>query len=209
MIIGLRKSIATGMLQVLQTAFACNAQTAIGTWTDDGGYTRSVTVRGAWSTEPEVYPLLSVQARLGRIRGSVGHMVKRNRIVKGQLSLPVYGGVLEGVAIRTTVKTASEDEREQLADLVYEYLWSGVNSASVPYFKMLSNRGIVITDQQSDEFSEQRQQTEEARAPVVFIATLTTLARVEFTAQVSGTALASITLNPVTLTAPSFPLTTE
>lgn len=208
MIPGLTKQIAVGMLEVLQVAFACDASTAVGSWTDDGGYTRTVTVQGVWSPNPTTYPQIVVQARLARQRGAAGHLMRVAPIAKGSIPVLIYGGILTDVRIRTTVRTASEDEREQLSDLVFQTIWAGANTYGVPFWKMLKNRGISITDQLDDATSQINQDADPAHGPQVFENVLTTAARVFYSSSTTPLGLQTITLNPVTLGVPPFTVQT-
>src|SRR5690348_12345596 len=146
MVPGLRKQIAIGFLQVLGAAFNVPAGSNTGTWTDDGGYARTVNLRGMWAPAAETLPEFAVQARLPRFRPPAGHLLKLSTLASGQLRAPVYGAVMEQVRIRCLVAASTEDEREQLSDAVTDVLWSGVNASNVPYAAMLQNRGLTITE---------------------------------------------------------------
>lgn len=207
MVPGLRKQVAIAFLQVLGVAFNVPANSNTGTWTDDGGYARTVNLRGMWSPATETLPEFAVQARLPRFRPPAGHLLKMSTLAKGQTHAPVYGAVMDQVRVRCLVVAQTEDEREQLSDAITDVLWSGVNASNVPYATMLQNRGVTILESLDDVYRELRAQEDPAHGPVIYYNDMGFLARVQFVYQPTVTAVSAVTVVP-TLLGVSFDLTT-
>lgn len=170
---GFRKSIGLTAAAVLQQAFGAPANSPTGTWTDDGGYTRSVTIRGSWSTEPAAYPLVYCYAvrRGGRSMPAGGRLTQTKR------------GGIQPITLHIVVRTqggAGEDEREQLSDLVNDTLEAGSNSAHVPWANVLMSQGIELLEPGADRYSELRQDVDPAHGSVVYVNDTTYNARAEF-----------------------------
>ena len=208
MIPGLRKQLATAMIQVLNVAFEATTATD-GTqtahWTDDGGYARTLTIRGAWSTEPSAYPQIAIYAERGTYTPPSGGALKVTTLVKGQPMAPVLGGILEDSRLHCCVRTqggAAEDEREQLSDLLDDLLDCGVNASGVSFRAMLQNRGVTLKQSRPDVFRYERQDQDPAHGPAVLVNDLVYMARSQVTYVPTPTSVDRITLVPVLLTAP-------
>lgn len=208
MIPGLRKQLATAMIQVLNVAFAATTATdgtQTGHWTDDGGYVRTVTIRGAWSTEPASYPQIAVYAERGDYTPPSGGALKVTALVKGQPIAPVLGGMIEDSRLHCCIRTqggAAEDEREQLSDQLDDLLDCGVNSSGVSYRAMLQNRGVTLKRSRPDSFRVERQEQDPAHGPLVMVNDLVYLARSQVIYVPTPTSVDRITLVPVLLTTP-------
>ena len=119
---------------------------------------------------------------------------------------PVMGAILEGSRLHCLVRAASEDEREQLADLVDQSLLCGQNAAGVPYELMLQNRGLTLLEPEPDRPSEQRQAAPDgdpAHGPVVYQNDLVYPVRSQITYVPTPQGVTLITTKQ-TLQAPSF-----
>jgi len=205
---GLRKQLATAVVQVLNVAFAATTNadgTQTGHWTDDGGYARTLSIRGAWSTEPAAYPQIAVYAERGTYSPPSGGALKVTTLAKGQPIAPVLGGVLEDSRLHCCVRTqggAGEDEREQLSDLLDDLLDCGVNGSGVSYRAMLQNRGVTLKQSRPDSLRFERQDQDPAHGSVVYVNDLVYLARSQVTYVPTPVGVDKITLVPVLLAAP-------
>lgn len=159
---GFRKQIGLTLVAVLQQAFAAPSGSPTGSWTDDGGYVRPLTLRGSWSTEPTTYPLVYAYAQR---RGG------KSAPAGGRLAATKRGGI-QPVTLHVVVTTESADEREQLADLVNDTLEAGTNADGVPWATVLTTQGIELLAPGADRYQERRQDDDPAHAPVVYTADL-------------------------------------
>ena len=158
---GLRKAIAIAVVTVLTEA--------CGTWTDDGGYQRTLTVRGNWSPQATALPQVTVHAELGqRLHMPAGMVVALRNWQPGTTPQPVRGGIIDPVRVICDVRTRSEDEREQVSDLLDSALYTGLNSAGVPWMDVLTGYGLDLLLAAPDSFSEIQQEDDTAHAPVVY-----------------------------------------
>lgn len=203
MLPGLRKQLGLALVEVLNVAFAATTNadgTFTGHWTDDGGNARALTIRGSWSADAATYPQLVVYAQRGVYTPPAGNVLKTTT---GAPSAVVLGGVLEDSRLHCVVKAESEDEREQLSDLVDQLLDCELNASGVPFRQMLVNRGVTLKRSEPDRYSEQRQDTDPAHAPVVYLNDLVYLARSQITYVPTPIGLSVITTK-ATIRAPSF-----
>ena len=190
--VGFRKQIGLTVAAVLQQAFNAAAGSPTGTWTDDGGYARTVTIRGAWSTEPTAYPLVYAyaQRRGGRSMPAGGRLTQNKR------------GGIQPVTLHILVRTASADEREQLSDLVNDTLEAGSNSAHVPWSTVLTTEGIELLEPGADRYLEQRQDVDPAHGAVSYTNDISYAARAEYTFTPTLTALGRVALTFTLATRP-------
>lgn len=208
MLPGLRKQLALALIQVLDAAFNATTNpdgTQTGHWTDDGGYARTLTIRGSWSADPVTYPQLVVYAQRGVYTPPAGNVLKT---VAGPPRATVLGGVLDDSRLHCVVKAESEDEREQLSDLVDQLLDCELNASGVPYRQMLANRGVTLKRSDPDAFSVQRSvgpDGDPAHGPVVYQNDLVYRARSQITYVPTPVSVSLITVKP-TISAPSFDL---
>ena len=212
MLIGLRKQATVAVLQVLQAAFVATANpdnTMTGHWTDDGAYARTLTLRGRWSPGVTTYPMVTVQTELGLRRRSAGNLLKVSNIKAGQLHAPVYGEINEA-RIACTLYALSEDEREQLSDILDDTFDGEANANAVPFLQMLANRGVSFERFQPDQMRETRGQASDgdpAHAPIVYVNRMVMEARVQTTVSPTPLAVDKVTINQPTIAVPSFTLT--
>ena len=195
-IYGLSKQLAITMVATLNQAFSATTNpdgTFTGHWTDDGGYARTLTVRGIWSTEPSAYPQIAVSADPGPqdVTGA-GGIVGMVNPGGGAPLQPKYGGILGRAEVRCRVTTFNEDEREQLTDQL-RALKGGVNANGVRWWHVLQTTGFEPLWWDRNRYSEQRQDADPAHA-VAYRNDLTLFARAQYVSVPTPLALERVTL---------------
>lgn len=197
---GLSKQLAITMVAVLNQAFRATTNpdgTFIGRWTDDGGYARSLTIRGSWSADATAYPQLDVYADPGpRVLTGAGGIIGMQQPQSGGPLQPKYGGVLDRAELHCRLRCESEDEREQLSDQL-RALQAGQNTNGVRWWSVLRTTGFDPLWWDRNRYTEARQQgpdADPAHAPVVYCNDLVLYARAQYVSVPTPPALQSITL---------------
>lgn len=203
---GLDKQMALTMIATLNQVFDATSNqdgTFTGHWVDDGGFSQTIITRGAWSTEPTKYPQIVVKAR-----ASAKPLVGAGGIIgvydpgNGGPLVPKRGGILDRAEVHCLVKTPSEDERDQVADLLRSTIDGGQNASAVPWRHVLKTSGFEPLWWGADQFSEDRQDGDPGHGPVVYKNDLVLFARAQYVYVPTVVPIQSITLRATLVVGP-------
>jgi len=202
-VVGLRRQITDAFLTVLQQA--------VPTLVDDGGNTRTLDYRGASSTDARRLPSIEVMTELPDLSRPLGGRMGSTNSGHRGIHAAIRGGLLDGIRITCRILTASEDEREQLSDLIQGTVWAGRNASHVPWTSVFHAQGIALMQNLRDDYSTLRatDDTGSTTLGTVYVNALVFTARSQFTTVPTPTGVNRITLVPKFIAVPPLHVTTS